>query len=248
MTHFGVTATPFPGGAQLLVPLPNPTLTVLIPTSQLRLDWVPMDARGYYSDPDPNSPVDVLTGYRIYRMDTADGGGGVPTPPTTGAASAWTFVQAVAGPSTSTATIPLTLPAAGFRRWYAMSATFVNGFETGGIEGPNFVPWVGSNSGALGPTGLGVFDSFNAVRSGQTAINATWTSNVETNVVSFQLQFKPAGGLAWKDAAPPVAPTGDGSSYQQTFNVKAKISGMQVQCKAIKSDATVELSPIVTLP
>jgi hypothetical protein len=211
--------------------LPSPTITTNgPPVTQVTLTWTGVDGVGYYLNAD-GQPASVITNYSIYTKVTTAGAGNAPT---SGDASTWTFVQDVPY-GTNTVTIPYSTPGAGNWRYYAIALKFADGMMLV-PSGGGSTTWLGANAVALAPTAAPLFSASGAGLNKGT-VTATWRSNVETGVASYQVFYAGKKNGNYKPIDSTVtAPKGNNSSYSVSFAKPVQAAKFFVKVKATMMD------------
>lgn len=192
------------------IPGSNPAVVTI------NLQNLPGDGLGTYGVGDaPGSAI--ITGWRVFQKESA----GVPADLNI-SSGAWTSTGSTTASATSAsiAGVNVPLPAANLR-YLALAPVF---------EGGYVADHVGTPMASVGPTAAGVFASFAATGSG-TTVTTNWTSNVETDVVSYQPMWAPALSGPFKNGGSTVAPKGNGQAYASSFGVPALKSGSVVYVK-----------------
>jgi hypothetical protein len=191
--------------------------------------------RQYY-DSTVTAPI-VITGWRVYRF-----AGG--TAPTTGdvTTGSWIYMgtQAIADDTNTYTDYTTPSFALGTGAYFAVTPQFADGFipfaSYTAALGSNFV---GAQSTKVGPTASGVFSVMNATAQGNT-INVTWTSNVETGVMGYQVYYATTTTGPYKATGASITPLGNGHNYATSFNMPATKAGgvVYVKVAANMNDST----------
>jgi hypothetical protein len=181
------------------------------------------------------TPPIVITGWKVYRYVGA-------AAPVNGDISTGGWVldgtAAIADNANSYTDYTSTSFALGSNKaWFAVAPAFADGFAPfAAYSSPYSGFFVGANSGIIGPTAAPLFSASGAGLNKGT-VTATWRSNVETGVASYQVFYAGKKNGNYKPIDSTVtAPKGNNSSYSVTFAKPSPNAKFFVKVKATMMD------------